>query len=54
MNTQIAIKLTSFAAALVMNSLIALGVGALFNVQAPVQPAGFASTAAVQTVHEGA
>jgi len=33
MNTQLTFKITSFAAALVMNGLIVLGVGALFNAQ---------------------
>jgi hypothetical protein len=33
MSTQIATKMTFFAAALVMNGLIALGMGALFDAQ---------------------
>jgi hypothetical protein len=52
MSTQMATKVTYFLAALVMNSLLALGVGALFDAQ--VQAGAFASTSVVQSSHEGA
>jgi hypothetical protein len=52
MSTQIATKITFFLAALVMNSLIAVGVGALFDTQVP--SGTFASTSVVQSSHEGA
>ena len=43
MNTQIALKITAFAVAVMMNSLMVLGVGYVFNEQSHVRTEATAS-----------
>jgi hypothetical protein len=47
MHTQIASKITAFAAAVMMNSLLILGVGYVFNEQSQVRAETSASVEAV-------
>jgi hypothetical protein len=53
MHTQIASKITAFAVAVMMNSLLILGVGYVFNEQSHVRAEAIASADAASRLPDG-